>query len=142
MATRAGQFDEAEYCLTKTLRTPVAADDLFSELTSEESAVVWMSAAVRLDPQVGGTVQVEAAGWPPIGGVVVALDRPTLLAIRWQAADWPGPLLSTIRVTPDPGGALLSLTETGHGTDDDLLRRRDWLWSHWLVRLSAVAARA
>ena len=51
-----------------------------------------------------------------------------------------GALQTEIEIEADGDCSRLTLRETGYGDNDDLLRRRDWLWSHWLVRLTATGA--
>lgn len=127
--------------LRKAIRFDVPVGTLFALLTSEEAAGQWMAADVELDPVVGGAVVVAAMGWPVVSGQVEVMRQSEALTVRWQADEWPGPLRTSITTGAEDGGTRLELTETGYGGDDDLLRRRDWLWSHWLVRLAATAAR-
>lgn len=126
--------------LRKTLTFGVPAGLLFALLTSEDAATQWMSAEVQLDPVVGGEVTVAAMGWPVVSGEVEVIRAPESLTVRWLADEWPGPLRTVVTIRAGDGGTHLELSETGFGGDDDLLRRRDWLWSHWLVRLAATAA--
>jgi uncharacterized protein YndB with AHSA1/START domain len=94
---------------------------------------------VEIDPEPSGEVRMRLAGWPEIVGEVLEVRAPERLVVRCAAADWAGPLTSVIEIRDDStGGSRLALRESGFGADDDLLRRRDWLWSHWLVRLAAM----
>ncbi|MCI4676461.1 SRPBCC family protein [Candidatus Mycolicibacterium alkanivorans] len=130
-----------EAVLDKSLRYAVSAPKLYELLVSEDAAAHWMGADVIIDPAVGGEIQVSMSGWPEIVGEFLEVLAPERLVVSWQAADWGRPLLSTIEIHTDgPHDSRLSLRESGFGSDDDLLRRRDWLWSHWLVRLAAWGA--
>lgn len=127
--------------LDKSLRYSVSASKLYALLVSEDAAAHWMGADVIIDPAVGGEIRVSMPGWPEIVGEFLEVLEPQRLVVTWQAADWGRPLLSTIEIHADgPQDSRLSLRESGFGPDDDLLRRRDWLWSHWLVRLAAWGA--
>ncbi|MFZ2177136.1 MAG: SRPBCC domain-containing protein [Rhodococcus sp. (in: high G+C Gram-positive bacteria)] len=124
----------------KSFRYQIAVADLFSLLISEDAAGQWMGAVVELEPEAGGVVVVAAPGWPVVSGHVESIRQPDSVTFVWRAPDWPGPLRTVITLEPEADGARLRLTETGYGTDDDLLRTRDYLWSHWLVRLAATGA--
>lgn len=126
--------------LEKTANYAVAPATLFALLVSEEAASQWMGGTVELDPVVGGEVSVEIDGWPIVTGRVEQIDEPESLTLRWQAEGWPGPLRTVIAIHSAAEGSRLVLRETGYASDDDLRRRRDWSWSHWLVRLAATGA--
>ncbi|MGK2880350.1 MAG: SRPBCC family protein [Mycobacterium sp.] len=130
-----------EAVLEKSLRYSVSAPKLYELLVSEDAATHWMGADVIIDPAVGGEIRVSMSGWPEIVGEFLEVLEPKRLVVSWQAADWARPLLSAIEIDADgPHDSRLSLRESGFDSDDDLLRRRDWLWSHWLVRLAAWGA--
>lgn len=130
-----------EAILEKSLRYSVAAPKLYALLVSEDAAAKWMGADVIIDPAVGGEIRVSMSGWPEIVGEFLEVLAPERVVVSWQAADWGRPLLSAIEIHADgPDDSRLTLREWGFGSDDDLLRRRDWLWSHWLVRLAAWGA--
>ncbi|PND54358.1 hypothetical protein CRM90_28370 [Mycobacterium sp. ENV421] len=127
--------------LDKSLRYAMSAPKLYELLVSEDAAAHWMGADVTIEPAAGGEIRVSMSGWPEIVGEFLEVLEPQRLVVRWQAADWGRPLISTIETHADgPHGSRLSVRESGFGSDDDLLRRRDWLWSHWLVRLAASGA--
>lgn len=125
--------------LEKSLRYAVSARRLFDLLVSEDDVRHWTGAEVEIDPEPGGEVRMWLAGWPEVVGEVLEVRTSERLVVRCAAVDWAGPLTSVIEIRDDTdGGSRLALRETGFGADDDLLRRRDWLWSHWLVRLAAI----
>lgn len=125
----------------KSLHFALPSGALFELLVSEEAATHWMGAEVEIDPEPGGDFLVRQAGWPEVVGEITELAAPHRIQVRWRADEWDGPLTSTVDILDEPeAGCRLTLWETGFGTDDDLLRRRDWLWSHYLVRLAAVGA--
>lgn len=127
--------------LDKSLRYAMSAPKLYELLVSEDAASHWMGAEVTIDATVDGEIRVRMSGWPEVVGEFLEVLEPERLVVRWQAADWGRPLVSTIDVHADgPNDSRLSVRESGFGSDDDLLRRRDWLWSHWLVRLAASGA--
>lgn len=132
---------EAETVLDKSLRYAMSTAELYELLVSEEAAAHWMGADVTIDPDVGGEVRVCMPGWPEIVGEFLDVLKPERLVVRWEAADWGRSLVTTIVTEADgPHDSRLAVRESGFGPDDDLLRRRDWLWSHWLVRLAAAGA--
>lgn len=132
---------QVEAVLDKSLRYAVSAPKLYELLVSEDAAAHWMGADVIIDLTVGGEIRVSMSGWPEIVGEFLEVLEPERLVVSWQAADWGRPLLSAIEIHADgPHDSRLSVRESGFGPDDDLLRRRDWLWSHWLVRLAASGA--
>jgi uncharacterized protein YndB with AHSA1/START domain len=140
-STPAEPADPADLLLEKSLSYGLPADRLFELLVSEESVEHWMGAEVEIDPAIDGEVRVRVPGWPDVIGRINEMRAPERIRVRWAALDWGGPLTSTVELHDDANaGCRLSLRETGFGADDDLLRRRDWSWSHWLVRLSAAAA--
>lgn len=127
--------------LDKSLRYTMSAAQLYELLVSEEAASHWMGAEAIIDPTVGGEIRVSMSGWPEMVGEFLEVLEPQRLVVRWQAADWGRPLVSTIEIQVDgPNNSRLTVRESGFGSDDDLLRRQDWRWSHWLVRLAASGA--
>lgn len=135
-----GSLEAVDVMTEKSFHYQIAVADLFSLLMSEDAAGQWMGAVVELEPEAGGVVVVAAQGWPVVSGHVESIRQPDSVTFVWRAPDWPGPLRTVITLEPEADGTRLRLTETGYGTDDDLLRRRDYLWSHWLVRLAATGA--
>lgn len=130
-----------EPLLTKSVRYGLPAARLFALLVTEDQLRDWTGAEVELDPVPGGELVVRLPGWPELTGSVLEVREPDRLVTRCVAADWAAPLTSVIELRNDgPTGCRLTLTETGFGTDGELLRTRDWLWSHWLVRLAAMPA--
>ncbi len=126
--------------LRKSLRLTVPAPALFDLLVSEDAVAHWMGAEVEIDAVPGGEYLVRRAGWPEVAGEITRLSAPNRLDVRWSSPEWDGALTTTVEIQADGERASrLRLVETGFG-DDDLLRRRDWLWSHWLVRLAAAGA--
>lgn len=136
-----GEAVNVDLVLEKVVAYESPAATLFALFVSEEWASHWMGAKVEIDAVAGGDVFVATDGWPVVTGHVVQIDEPKSLTLRWGAVEWSQPLETTIVIRSDGDGASLALRETGYGEDDDLLRRRSWLWSHWLVRLAAAGRR-
>jgi len=107
---------------------------------SEEAVEQWMTSAVCIDPVLGGEIRIDTQGWPVVTGEIIAFEPPRLFAVAWQREDWGVTLHTTIKVVTEGDQTRLVLDEVGHGNDADLLRTRDYLWSHWLVRLTATVA--
>ena len=129
-----------ELRIDKTMAVGAAVATVFEVLVSEESVEQWMTAEVILDPVVAGEVRVAAQGFPTVVGEVVEIDPPRLLSFVWGAADWSGPLRTTVDLRREGDQTLLRLVETGFGDDAELERTRSYLWSHWLIRLAATVS--
>jgi uncharacterized protein YndB with AHSA1/START domain len=125
--------------LEKSVRYSVPGETLFALFVSEDAASQWMGGSVELEPVAGGELRIAIEGWPVVTGHVEEIDEPESLTLSWHAEGWPGVLRTVVTIHPDGDGSRLVLRETGYAGDDDLLRKRDWSWSHWLVRLVATA---
>lgn len=95
-----------------------------------------MTAVAEVEPRLGGQVAITADGWIEMTGEIVVFDPPSRLGFRWQTES--GTLITNIELVPTTDGTQLALEESGFGDDADQCRVRDNLWSHWLIRLSAV----
>ncbi len=119
---------------------PIA--DVFEALATDSVIAEWMTAAVEFDPWVDGSVVVAIAGWPELRGHVVEFAPPQRLVLRWQAEDWRTPANLTINLVEAGTECWVMIEEVGFVDDDEILAQREVLWSHWLIRLAAVVARA
>lgn len=125
-------------CVEKSYSYTVGPEVVFDALTSEEAAAEWMSGALHIELMVGGAVRVSVDGYPDVTGVVTAFRRDEHLALDWSAEPWPGPLHTEISITPQPGGSVVKVVETGFDGDIVFCGTRDNLWSYWLIRLVAL----
>lgn len=124
--------------ITKSMIVPGGADAVFDVLVSEDAVAQWMTSEVQIDPAIGGAFLVDTHGWPPVTGKIVDIEAPRLLAVVWRREDWGVALRTTIEVSSTHGETRVTLAEEGFGDDAELQRIRDYLWSHWLVRLRAT----
>lgn len=116
---------------------------VFDALISESIIAQWMTAEVEMEPWISGDVLVRVQGWPDVVGHVIELEAPRRLVLGWHAANWRTPATLTVEVASAEAGCWVVIDETGFADDDAaILAERDTLWSHWLIRLAAVVARA
>lgn len=127
-----------ELRVTKSIVVPGDADGVFDALVSEDMVEQWMTSKVQIDPAVGGTFLVDTQGWPPVTGEILNIEAPRLLSVIWRSGDWGVALRTTIEVSSAHGETLITIDEKGFGDEAELQRIRDYLWSHWLIRLSAT----
>lgn len=126
--------------ITKAMVVPGDADVVFDALVSEGAVAQWMTSEVQIDPTPGGAFLVDTHGWPPVTGEILDIETPRLLAVMWRREDWGVTLRTTIELSSAPGETRVTLVEEGFGGDAELQRTRDYLWSHWLVRLTATVS--
>ena len=125
--------------IRKTAVCSAPTTKVFRALTAEELVEQWMTAVVEIDLRPGGAISIESDGWPLLSGEIVELEPPTRLALRWKAADWANELTTSITLSAAGDDTEVEVVEEGYGDDDELLRQRSNLWSHWLIRLSVVS---
>ena len=79
---------------------------LWRALSEDSELSAWFPCSVRLEQQIGGTIEFRFPGQEPDQGKVLELDPPHLLAFSWdqEVLRW--------RLQPDAGGSLLMLTNT------------------------------
>lgn len=128
--------------LAKRVLCHAPITDVFEALCTDSVIAEWMTAAVEFDPRVDGSVVVAIAGWPELRGHVVELTPPRRLVLRWQAEDWRAPAYLTIDLVEAGTECWVMIEEVGFVDDDEVFAQREVLWSHWLIRLAAVVARA
>ena len=121
-------------------QAPIA--EVFEALVTDTVMAEWMTADVELDPWVDGSIIVAVDGWPAISGHVVAVEAPHRLALQWQAEDWRTSATLTIDLEDADTECWVKIEEVGFVDDDEIFAQREVLWSHWLIRLAAVVARA
>lgn len=128
----------AEYATS--IEIEAAPDAVFDYLVTETGMTAWMGQHATLDPQAGGTFEVDIAGHP-IRGEYLRVERPHRVVVSWGHAgstDLP-PGASTVEFT---------LTPTAQGTRVDLVHSQlpplslpghaDG-WTHFLSRLRIAA---
>jgi uncharacterized protein YndB with AHSA1/START domain len=129
-----------ELVVRKSARCLAPLATVFEALVSETDMREWMSAVVDIDARLGGELIVQAEAQSVTHGTIVTFEPPTRLVVEWRSEDWPGPLTTAMELSEGGGTVFVALEEHGFDGDDDLCRVRDYLWSHWLIRLRAVVA--
>jgi uncharacterized protein YndB with AHSA1/START domain len=125
------------------VRIAAPPEVVFPYLTDPARMVSWMGIAAVLDPRPGGTFRVEHDAGRVVIGEYVEVDPPRRLVFTW-GYEGTEPLVergtSRVEVTLERDGDGTVLTLSHHGLPD---RARDIHaagWTHFLARLSAVAA--
>jgi hypothetical protein len=121
---RFGMIERIVLLLEKSLHYSANARRLFELLVTKDNVRRWTGAEVEIEPEPWGRDSDAARGLAR--GLRADTGSPHVRAAGRAIHD------------DTTEGSRLELRETGFAHDDDLPRRRDWLWSHWLVRLSAM----
>lgn len=116
-------------------------DRIWQAWTSSEDLSAWLNARARIEPVLGGAIEIDwGEGAPATRGEVLSLFRPRHLALSWASGDEPVTEVQ-VDLMPTLAGTRLEVTHSGFGPDpraqraaEDLDRR----WSAALERLRGV----
>jgi uncharacterized protein YndB with AHSA1/START domain len=126
---------------TTTVRIDATPDEVFPYLTEPGLITRWMGDYAKLDATPGGGYALDING-VPIRGSFVEVDPPNRLVFSWGVAGHDtlpaGSTTVEIVLTPDGASTIVQLAH--HDLPPDELPKHDTGWSHFLARLTIVAA--
>jgi uncharacterized protein YndB with AHSA1/START domain len=113
---------------------------VFEHFVSPEAIVGWMGDYALLEPRPGGRFVLDING-VPVRGAYLELERPRRLLISWGHAGSerlpPGSSTVEIRLTPEAGGTLVEVVQSGLPEPDAAQHTTGW--EHFLDRLAILA---
>jgi len=125
--------------ITASIVIDAPAEIVFDYFTQTDAIVGWMGEFALLEPEPGGTFEVNILG-TPVRGRYLLVDRPNRLRISWGYAGSddlpPGASTVEITLTPVQAGTLVELVHSG-------LKGRQPQehvvgWTHYLARLQSA----
>ncbi len=120
---------------------PAPVEEVFRHLTDPAAMIRWMGQHATLEPEPGGTFQVDING-VPVRGQYLEVDPPHRVVVSWGVAGSsdlpPGTTQVEFTLTPQGSGTHLHLVHRGllgsqvgmHATG----------WDHFLPRLATVVS--
>jgi uncharacterized protein YndB with AHSA1/START domain len=116
-------------------------DEIYGYFTDSAAMVEWMGQAARLDPRVGGELQIEIND-STVGGRYLLLDPPHRIVFSWGFA-------GSAELPPEASTVAVTLTEEAGGTRVELVHsglpeperdKHSHGWRYFLARLAATKA--
>jgi uncharacterized protein YndB with AHSA1/START domain len=135
----------AEATMQHELRESVLIDaepeEIYSYFTDSAAMVEWMGQSARLDPRVGGELQIEIND-SAVRGRYLLLDPPRRIVFSWgfASSDELPPEASTVEVklTKETGGTRVELVHSG--LPEPERDKHAHGWHYFLARLVAAQA--
>jgi len=121
--------------LRRTFRVPI--EELWSALTEPDRVRCWFAPA-KIDPQVGGRIELEQPdGSKMMEGMIRVFDPPRAFEYDWVSRHQ----TSIVRYELEPDGDGTRLTLTEHRLTDAAVHQRAPGWHHNVERLEAYLER-
>ena len=129
-----GTENRRRVTLCRTFRTSI--DDLWSALVEPDRVRAWFAPA-KIDPRVGGRIELEAHdGSRMMEGMIRVFEPPRIFEYDW-VSDYETPV---VRYELEEAGAGTRLTLSERLLTDETTERRGAGWHHHLERLAAHLA--
>ena len=127
--------------IVQSVVVEASREKLFSLLVEPDELVRWWPDLAELEPRPGGRIHLVMPTGSVVVGHVNRFEPPAALGFTWTWPDRPGHDLQVDFTVDDLGGgrSRVTVTHSGWSGLDELRRRHDSGWAHFLACLRDLA---